>query len=167
MGWRPTQTWLFDRKLLTRLGNNDAKNMFLWIQPLSRISCPNPSNQIGSTLLKAAFLAVFRRATKKAKNCVSIWDWLTFYSAIKVSLMGLVYLTPFFLARKKVEHAWKAFLYDGQTVSVTRPDRYADRFERFMFGKVFVSLPMTESLRRLNAQTGRARPKLKLEKVFW
>ena len=65
------------------------------------------------------------------------------------------------LARKKVEHAWKAFLYDGQTVSVTRPDRYADRFERFMFGKVFVSLPMTESLRRLNAQQGRSRPKLK------
>ena len=64
-------------------------------------------------------------------------------------------------ARKKVEHAWKAFLYDGQTVSVTRPDRYADRFERFMFGKVFVSLPMTESLRRLNAQQGRSRPKLK------
>ena len=69
------------------------------------------------------------------------------------------------LARKKVEHAWKAFLYDGQTVSVTRPDRYADRFERFMFGKVFVSLPMTESLRRLNAQQGRSRPKLKTKVV--
>ena len=63
-----------------------------------------------------------------------------------------------------MEHAWKAFLYDGQTVSVTRPDRYADRFERFMFGKVFVSLPMTESLRRLNAQT-KQRPKLKIDQI--
>jgi len=78
--------------------------------------------------------------------------------------LGLIDILQCYKTRKKVEHAWKAFLYDGQTVSVTRPDRYADRFERFMFGKVFVSLPMTESLRRLNAQTGRSRPKLKLEK---
>ena len=51
-------------------------------------------------------------------------------------------------------------LYDGDTVSVHRPSFYSERFERFMFGKVFVSLPMTESLRRLNAQN-KQRPKLK------
>ena len=61
---------------------------------------------------------------------------------------------------KKLEHAWKALLYDGDTVSVHRPSFYSERFERFMFGKVFVSLPMTESLRRLNAQN-KQRPKLK------
>ena len=33
-----------------------------------------------------------------------------------------------------------------------------------MFGKVFVSLPMTESLRRLNAQT-KQRPKLKIDQI--
>ena len=65
-----------------------------------------------------------------------------------------------FLAVKKLEHAWKALLYDGDTVSVHRPSFYSERFERFMFGKVFVSLPMTESLRRLNAQN-KQRPKLK------
>ena len=65
-----------------------------------------------------------------------------------------------FSAVKKLEHAWKALLYDGDTVSVHRPSFYSERFERFMFGKVFVSLPMTESLRRLNAQN-KQRPKLK------
>lgn len=79
--------------------------------------------------------------------------------------LGLIDILQCYKTRKKVEHAWKAFLYDGQTVSVTRPDRYADRFERFMFGKVFVSLPMTESLRRLNAQQGRSRPKLKTKEI--
>merc|ERR1711935_39691 len=78
--------------------------------------------------------------------------------------LGLIDILQCYKTRKKVEHAWKAFLYDGQTVSVTRPDRYADRFERFMFGKVFVSLPMTESLRQLNAQQGKhQRPRLKMK----
>ena len=103
----------------------------------------------------------------RSRLFISVLGKIVTKSYFKIDLDYSPDLTILFLARKKVEHAWKAFLYDGQTVSVTRPDRYADRFERFMFGKVFVSLPMTESLRRLNAQTGRSRPKLKLEKVIF
>ena len=49
---------------------------------------------------------------------------------------------------KKIEHAWKAIIYDGKTVSVHRPGFYKKRFESFLFGTVFRNLPMTESLRR-------------------
>jgi len=74
--------------------------------------------------------------------------------------LGIIDILQCYKTVKKLEHAWKALLYDGDTVSVHRPSFYSERFERFMFGKVFVSLPMTESLRRLNAQN-KQRPKLK------
>jgi len=73
--------------------------------------------------------------------------------------LGIIDILQCYKTVKKIEHAWKSLLYDGDTVSVHRPSFYSERFERFMFGKVFVSLPMTESLRRLNAQN-KQRPKL-------
>ncbi|KAI4588951.1 hypothetical protein MJG53_003359 [Ovis ammon polii x Ovis aries] len=38
---------------------------------------------------------------------------------------------------KKLEHSWKALVYDGDTVSVHRPSFYADRFLKFMNSRVF------------------------------
>ncbi|XP_007890840.1 phosphatidylinositol 4-phosphate 5-kinase type-1 beta isoform X1 [Callorhinchus milii] len=38
---------------------------------------------------------------------------------------------------KKLEHSWKALVYDGDSVSVHRPGFYADRFLKFMNCKVF------------------------------
>uniref|UniRef100_A0A673GP01 Phosphatidylinositol-4-phosphate 5-kinase, type I, gamma b n=1 Tax=Sinocyclocheilus rhinocerous TaxID=307959 RepID=A0A673GP01_9TELE len=38
---------------------------------------------------------------------------------------------------KKLEHTWKALVHDGDTVSVHRPNFYADRFFRFMSSTVF------------------------------
>lgn len=52
------------------------------------------------------------------------------------------------LAMKKIEHAWKSVIYDGDQVSVHRPGFYSERFERFLFSRGFNRLPMTESLRR-------------------
>uniref|UniRef100_A0A8C2GHE2 Phosphatidylinositol-4-phosphate 5-kinase, type I, beta b n=1 Tax=Cyprinus carpio TaxID=7962 RepID=A0A8C2GHE2_CYPCA len=38
---------------------------------------------------------------------------------------------------KKLEHSWKALVYDGDTVSVHRPSFYANRFLKFMSSRVF------------------------------
>ncbi|XP_072373512.1 phosphatidylinositol 4-phosphate 5-kinase type-1 beta-like isoform X1 [Scyliorhinus torazame] len=38
---------------------------------------------------------------------------------------------------KKLEHSWKALVYDGDSVSVHRPGFYADRFLKFMSSRVF------------------------------
>ncbi|NXG20429.1 PI51B kinase, partial [Grallaria varia] len=38
---------------------------------------------------------------------------------------------------KKLEHSWKALVYDGDSVSVHRPSFYADRFLKFMSTRVF------------------------------
>ncbi|TSO77747.1 Phosphatidylinositol 4-phosphate 5-kinase type-1 beta [Bagarius yarrelli] len=38
---------------------------------------------------------------------------------------------------KKLEHSWKALVYDGDTVSVHRPSFYANRFLKFMSTRVF------------------------------
>ena len=71
----------------------------------------------------------------------------------------MFYFARSILAAKKMEHAWKSIIYDGDAVSVVKPKFYSRRFEEFLFGydtkkKVFTSLPMTESLRRLNQVIG-------------
>jgi len=64
--------------------------------------------------------------------------------------LGIIDILQCYKTMKKIEHAWKAIIYDGRTVSVHRPGFYKKRFEGFLFGTVFRNLPMTESLRRLN-----------------
>ncbi|PIK49174.1 putative phosphatidylinositol 4-phosphate 5-kinase type-1 beta isoform X2 [Apostichopus japonicus] len=43
--------------------------------------------------------------------------------------------------RKKLEHTYKAFVHDGDTVSVCRPEFFAKRFQDFMLQRVFKKLP--------------------------
>ncbi|EMP30451.1 Phosphatidylinositol-4-phosphate 5-kinase type-1 beta [Chelonia mydas] len=46
---------------------------------------------------------------------------------------------------KKLEHSWKALVYDGDTVSVHRPSFYADRFLKFMSSRVFKKVQALKS----------------------
>ncbi|MEQ2236694.1 hypothetical protein ILYODFUR_015331 [Ilyodon furcidens] len=50
--------------------------------------------------------------------------------------MPLLLSSPFRFI-KKLEHSWKALVYDGDSVSVHRPGFYASRFLKFMSTRVF------------------------------
>ncbi|XP_062369029.1 phosphatidylinositol 4-phosphate 5-kinase type-1 beta isoform X6 [Cinclus cinclus] len=51
--------------------------------------------------------------------------------------MGIIDILQSYRLMKKLEHSWKALVYDGDTVSVHRPSFYADRFLKFMNARVF------------------------------
>ncbi|XP_067289740.1 phosphatidylinositol-4-phosphate 5-kinase, type I, beta a [Pseudorasbora parva] len=51
--------------------------------------------------------------------------------------LGIIDILQSYRFIKKVEHSWKALVHDGDTVSVHRPNFYADRFLKFMGGTVF------------------------------
>ncbi|XP_043920280.1 phosphatidylinositol 4-phosphate 5-kinase type-1 beta isoform X2 [Protopterus annectens] len=51
--------------------------------------------------------------------------------------MGIIDILQSYRLMKKLEHSWKALVYDGDAVSVHRPNFYADRFLKFMSTKVF------------------------------
>ncbi|XP_054842608.1 phosphatidylinositol 4-phosphate 5-kinase type-1 beta isoform X2 [Eublepharis macularius] len=51
--------------------------------------------------------------------------------------MGIIDILQSYRLIKKLEHSWKALVYDGDTVSVHRPSFYADRFLKFMSSRVF------------------------------
>uniref|UniRef100_A0A9J7ZMD9 Phosphatidylinositol-4-phosphate 5-kinase, type I, gamma b n=1 Tax=Cyprinus carpio carpio TaxID=630221 RepID=A0A9J7ZMD9_CYPCA len=51
--------------------------------------------------------------------------------------IGIIDILQSYRLIKKLEHTWKALVHDGDTVSVHRPNFYADRFFRFMSSTVF------------------------------
>ncbi|TRZ03347.1 hypothetical protein DNTS_033254 [Danionella cerebrum] len=51
--------------------------------------------------------------------------------------LGIIDILQSYRFIKKVEHSWKALVHDGDTVSVHRPNFYADRFLKFMGNTVF------------------------------
>ncbi|KAM9434401.1 phosphatidylinositol-4-phosphate 5-kinase, type I, alpha, a [Clarias gariepinus] len=51
--------------------------------------------------------------------------------------IGIIDVLQSYRFMKKLEHSWKSFVHDGDTVSVHRPGFYADRFEKFMCNTVF------------------------------
>uniref|UniRef100_T1J4I1 PIPK domain-containing protein n=1 Tax=Strigamia maritima TaxID=126957 RepID=T1J4I1_STRMM len=55
--------------------------------------------------------------------------------------LGIIDILQSYRLRKKFEHTWKAFLHDGDTVSVHRPGFYAQRFQDFMAKTVFKKIP--------------------------
>ncbi|XP_012684400.1 phosphatidylinositol 4-phosphate 5-kinase type-1 alpha-like isoform X2 [Clupea harengus] len=55
--------------------------------------------------------------------------------------IGIIDILQSYRFVKMLEHSWKAFVYDGDTVSVHRPGFYADRFQRFMCSTVFKRIP--------------------------
>jgi len=55
--------------------------------------------------------------------------------------VGIIDILQSFGVAKKLEHAWKSLVHDGDTVSVHRPSFFADRFKTFMKDKVFRKMP--------------------------
>ncbi|KAK1176236.1 phosphatidylinositol 4-phosphate 5-kinase type-1 beta-like [Acipenser oxyrinchus oxyrinchus] len=51
--------------------------------------------------------------------------------------LGIIDILQSYRLIKKLEHSWKALVYDGDSVSVHRPSFYADRFLKFMSTRVF------------------------------
>uniref|UniRef100_A0AAY4EK42 PIPK domain-containing protein n=1 Tax=Denticeps clupeoides TaxID=299321 RepID=A0AAY4EK42_9TELE len=51
--------------------------------------------------------------------------------------IGIIDILQSYRLIKKLEHSWKALVHDGDTVSVHRPNFYADRFFKFMSSTVF------------------------------
>ncbi|NXA10180.1 PI51B kinase, partial [Sapayoa aenigma] len=70
--------------------------------------------------------------------------------------MGIIDILQSYRLMKKLEHSWKALVYDGDTVSVHRPGFYADRFLKFMSTRVFKkvqALKSSPSKKRCNSIT--------------
>ncbi|KAG8595697.1 hypothetical protein GDO81_001600 [Engystomops pustulosus] len=68
--------------------------------------------------------------------------------------MGIIDILQSYRLIKKLEHSWKALVYDGDTVSVHRPSFYADRFLKFMNSRVFKkvqAIKSSPSKRRCNS----------------
>ncbi|XP_030215470.1 phosphatidylinositol 4-phosphate 5-kinase type-1 beta [Gadus morhua] len=51
--------------------------------------------------------------------------------------LGIIDILQSYRFIKKLEHSWKALVYDGDSVSVHRPGFYANRFMKFMSTRVF------------------------------
>ncbi|MBN3322152.1 PI51B kinase, partial [Atractosteus spatula] len=51
--------------------------------------------------------------------------------------LGIIDILQSYRLIKKLEHSWKALVYDGDSVSVHRPGFYANRFLKFMSTRVF------------------------------
>uniref|UniRef100_A0A8C1JQC0 Phosphatidylinositol-4-phosphate 5-kinase, type I, gamma b n=3 Tax=Cyprinus carpio TaxID=7962 RepID=A0A8C1JQC0_CYPCA len=66
--------------------------------------------------------------------------------------IGIIDILQSYRLVKKLEHTWKALVHDGDTVSVHRPNFYADRFFRFMSSTVFRK---SSSLKASPAKKGR------------
>ncbi|XP_069363990.1 phosphatidylinositol 4-phosphate 5-kinase type-1 alpha isoform X12 [Maniola hyperantus] len=55
--------------------------------------------------------------------------------------LGIIDILQSYRLRKKLEHTWKSMIHDGDTVSVHRPNFYAQRFLDFMGKHVFKKIP--------------------------
>lgn len=51
--------------------------------------------------------------------------------------LGIIDILQSYRFIKKLEHSWKALVYDGDSISVHRPGFYASRFLKFMSTRVF------------------------------
>ena len=55
--------------------------------------------------------------------------------------IGIIDILQTFGVAKKLEHAWKSLVHDGDTVSVHRPSFYAARFKKYLAEDVFRKMP--------------------------
>ncbi|OWA54144.1 Phosphatidylinositol 4-phosphate 5-kinase type-1 alpha [Hypsibius exemplaris] len=51
--------------------------------------------------------------------------------------LGIIDILQYWRLRKKLEHAFKSLIHDGNTISVCHPTYYAKRYQEFMAEKVF------------------------------
>ncbi|XP_028988464.1 phosphatidylinositol 4-phosphate 5-kinase type-1 gamma-like isoform X2 [Betta splendens] len=66
--------------------------------------------------------------------------------------IGIIDILQSYRLIKKLEHSWKSLIHDGDTVSVHKPDFYAERFYKFCSGIVFKK---SSSLRSSPSKRGR------------
>ncbi|CAK6949275.1 phosphatidylinositol 4-phosphate 5-kinase type-1 alpha-like [Scomber scombrus] len=59
--------------------------------------------------------------------------------------IGIIDILQSYRFVKKLEHSWKALVYDGDSVSVHRPSFYAERFQKFMCNTVFRKITLRSS----------------------
>lgn len=69
--------------------------------------------------------------------------------------IGIIDILQSYRLEKKLEHTFKAIIYNGDTVSVCRPSFYAQRFQNFMGKTVFKKTP-TFPLRQSKRKTSTA-----------
>lgn len=55
--------------------------------------------------------------------------------------LGIIDILQSFRLKKKLEHTFKSMIHDGDTISVHRPNFYAQRFLKFMENTVFKKIP--------------------------
>ncbi|CAL4089901.1 unnamed protein product, partial [Meganyctiphanes norvegica] len=55
--------------------------------------------------------------------------------------IGIIDILQSYRLKKKLEHTFKSMIHDGDTISVHRPNFYAQRFLKFMEGTVFKKIP--------------------------
>ncbi|XP_076847425.1 phosphatidylinositol-4-phosphate 5-kinase, type I, gamma b isoform X2 [Brachyhypopomus gauderio] len=67
--------------------------------------------------------------------------------------IGIIDILQSYRLIKKLEHTWKALVHDGDTVSVHRPNFYAERFFKFMSSTVFKK---SSSLKSSPSKKGRS-----------
>ncbi|XP_060603224.1 phosphatidylinositol 4-phosphate 5-kinase type-1 alpha-like isoform X3 [Ruditapes philippinarum] len=58
--------------------------------------------------------------------------------------LGIIDILQCYRFRKKFEHTFKSMIADGDTISVTRPSFYAERFQKFFTNTVFKKAPSLE-----------------------
>uniref|UniRef100_A0A3B3VY03 PIPK domain-containing protein n=1 Tax=Poecilia latipinna TaxID=48699 RepID=A0A3B3VY03_9TELE len=66
--------------------------------------------------------------------------------------LGIIDILQSYRFMKKLEHSWKALVYDGDSVSVHRPAFYASRFLKFMSVRVFRKNQRKSASRHANAK---------------
>lgn len=55
--------------------------------------------------------------------------------------LGIIDILQSYRLKKKLEHTFKSMIHDGDTISVHRPNFYAERFRKFMETTVFKKIP--------------------------
>ncbi|XP_078666982.1 phosphatidylinositol 4-phosphate 5-kinase type-1 alpha-like isoform X19 [Branchiostoma floridae x Branchiostoma belcheri] len=70
--------------------------------------------------------------------------------------LGIIDILQCYKLKKKLEHRFKAFVHDGDTVSVCRPAFYASRFQNFFCQTVFRKIPLKHSPSKKKGAVGPA-----------
>ena len=75
--------------------------------------------------------------------------------------LGIIDILQSYVTKKKIEHTLKAIMYDGDSVSVHKPNFYSKRFQNFMFSNVFTKDTNTKDFKHGNVTTSGQRRKVK------
>ena len=75
--------------------------------------------------------------------------------------LGIIDILQSYVTKKKIEHTFKAIIYDGDSVSVHKPNFYSKRFQNFIFSNVFTKDTNTRDVKHGNSSISAQRRKAK------